>query len=112
MTIPLYLLLVFVLFHSANAIAQPCWADLKVSSAPRTFILAMGANTGNLKKANDDAQSFADAIQDRFQVPSSQKCVRTDVTSLGILLDFKKLQHLVQVQDTVFIYFSGHGTTG
>ncbi|RKZ85940.1 MAG: hypothetical protein DRR16_10910 [Candidatus Parabeggiatoa sp. nov. 3] len=112
MIIPLYLLLFFVLFHSANAIAQPCWADLKASSAPRTFILAMGANTGHLKKANDDAQSFADAIQKRFQVPSSQKCVLTDITFSDFRWNLKKLLPLVRVQDTVFIYFSGHGTTG
>jgi len=111
MIIPLYLLLFLLLIFSPNTHAQSCWADLKVSSAPRTFILAMGANTGNLKKANDDAQSFADAIQARFKVPSSYKCVQTDITFSDFWWNFKKLQPLVQVQDTLFIYFSGHGTT-
>jgi len=131
-----FLLLAIVLaFYSNNSMASSqCWADLKPSStAPRDFnfilkpfstlqrflkpsstlqryfILAMGANTGELTMANHDAQAFANAMQKRFNVPSSQMCVLKDVKKGEFKNALKGLQELVKNTDTLYIYFSGHG---
>jgi hypothetical protein len=111
MIIPLYLLLFLLLIYSPNTLAQSCWANFIPSNTSKTFILAMGANTGDLKKANDDAHSFAEAIQQRFQVPPSQTCVQANITFLDFRAHLKTLQKLVEKEDSLFIYFSGHGST-
>lgn len=96
--------------YSNNSIASPpCWTDVKSSNTtPRYFILAMGANTGHLKKANDDAKAFAEAMLERF--PLAIHCVIPNVTFSDFKAALECLQQ-VRKQDKVFIYFSGHGTT-
>lgn len=108
-----FLTLLFYLFQFVNGSASPtCWSTLNTPSPTSTyFILAMGANTSDLTMANHDAQAFADAIQKHFQIPSSQVCVLKNVNFLEVKYALKRLQQLVQETDTVFIYFSGHGTT-
>ena len=71
----------------------------------------MGANTGQLKKANSDAQALADAIQKRFNVPVSNTCVLENVTREDFFSALKRLQELALKSDTdkVYLYFSGHG---
>ncbi len=51
------------------------WAKNR-QNRPASFILAMSANTDGLKKANDDAQKWANAIQKHFKVPSSYVCIQ------------------------------------
>ncbi|MDM8568083.1 caspase family protein [Thiotrichales bacterium HSG1] len=85
------------------------------SDKPVTFILAMGANTidenGNrLLKANDDAQKFADTIAQVLKLEEHNKCIIKDVKQEQFKRNLEKLQILAQPRDTVFIYFSGHGT--
>jgi hypothetical protein len=111
-TIRVYLLALLLAFQSANAIAASCsnWRTLKPSPKKETFILAMGANTGKLKKANQDAQSFAKAIQKRYKVPKSHVCVLKNVKRWQFEYALERLAQFVQGQDRVFIYFSGHGT--
>ena len=107
-----FFLVIGLVFYSSSIASPQCWAHLKPSdTVPRYFILAMGANTGNLKMANSDAQAFAKAIRKRFNVPPSHVCVLTDVVFRDFMNALKQLQKFVQRQDKVFIYFSGHGTT-
>ncbi|MFK5970091.1 MAG: caspase family protein [Candidatus Marithrix sp.] len=71
----------------------------------------MGANTGELTKANSDAQSFANAIQKRFNIDINKLCIIADVEKWQFKQALTRLEELVQPQDKVFIYFSGHSTT-
>ena len=105
----LYLLACLLISQSTHTLAS-CWEKPLISKAPTAFILAMGANVGELKKANTDAQAFADAIQKRFNIPSPNKCVLKNVTRGDFKSALKRLQKLVRKPDQVFIYFSGHGT--
>jgi len=110
-TVRVYLLALLLAFQSANAIAS-CndWRTLKPNSKKETFILAMGANTGNLKMANHDAKSFAKAMQKRFRVPGSHVCIRKYVKRWQFEYALERLAKFVRKQDQVFIFFSGHGT--
>jgi vancomycin resistance protein YoaR len=114
-TIRVYLLALLLAFQSANATASPkCWPTLKAPNPEEeTFILAMGANTGDLKMANHDAQSFAKAMQKYYDVPESYMCVleNKDVKKRFFKKALKRLAKLARKPDKVFIYFSGHGTT-
>jgi len=105
----LYLLACLLISQSTHTLAS-CWEKPLISKAPTAFILAMGANVGELKKANTDAQAFADAIQKRFNIPFPNKCVLKNVTRVDFKNALKRLQKLVRKPDQVFIYFSGHGT--
>jgi len=104
--------LYLLIFCSTYSFA--CWENSIISDGPATFILAMGANTGEgsykLMKANDDAQSFADSIAKKFKVDDHNKCVIKDVKQRQFKHNLERLQTLSRPQDTVFIYFSGHGT--
>jgi hypothetical protein len=112
MTVRFYLLVLLLAFYSVNAIAAECWPELTGPNPKKeTFILAMGANTGKLKMANHDAQSFAEGIQARFRVPYSHVCVLTNVKFFSVRRALKKLLKWVREEDRVFIYYSGHGTT-
>ncbi len=89
--------------------AAACWTGGK-SARPAYFILAMGANTGKVKLAENDARAFAKAMQKRFKVPASHVCTLTRVTRWQLIDALKKLRKKVRKQDRVIIYFSGHGT--
>ncbi|MCK5877876.1 MAG: caspase family protein [Candidatus Marithrix sp.] len=102
-------LLFTLIFFSANTIA--CWEKLFIPETPIIFLLAMGAETGELTKANSDAQSFANAVQKYFKINDDNVCVIPNVKKLGIKKALKTLQKLARSRDKVFIYFSGHGTT-
>lgn len=107
------LTLFLIIFQFINGSASAtCWSTLNTPSPTSThFILAMGANTNNLTMANHDAQAFADTLQKHFQIPFPQICILKNVNFLEVKYALKRLQQLVQPTDTVFIYFSGHGTT-
>jgi len=105
-------LLALLLANSVSAIAAECWPELNAANPKKeTFILAMGANTGDLMMANHDAKSFAKAIQERFKVPDSHVCVLSNVSFWSLKKALKKLSKLVLEPDRVLIYYSGHGKT-
>jgi hypothetical protein len=104
-----YLLICFVIFQSTQTFAS-CWEKPVISQTQTTFILAMGANIGEIQKANSDALALAGALQKRFRVPDSNTCVLENVTRGDFKRALEHLQKLVRKQDRVFIYFSGHGT--
>jgi hypothetical protein len=105
--------LIFFIFisHFFSSQAIPCWNNLKYnSSTSAKFILAMGANTGDLKNTNHDAENFLNVIQQRFKVPNSNVCLIKNVRHWQFKSSLKTLAKIVDSKDQVFIYFSGHGT--
>ncbi len=89
-----------------------CWSGVQVAEPGQDmiFILAMGANTEGVSMANQDAEAFSNALRSHFEVPAANVCVLTDVRNWEFRDTLTKLAELVRPQDTVFIYFSGHGT--
>ena len=77
----------------------------------RVFILAMGANVGELTKANADAQNFADTLQRLFAVPSNQVRVLKNAYKRDFAAGMEWLRQNAQAGDLVVIFFSGHGST-
>lgn len=94
-----------------------CWTNM---SEGRVFILAMGSNMGDteakrLKWANKDAEHFADAMHKLFGLrDKSRVCVLDNVTKAEFVQALKRLsnQYLVNPDDLVIIFYSGHGTLG
>jgi WD40 repeat protein len=103
-------------------------AALSVSGAeslkrPSTaYILAIGINKYsnsqyNLRYADADAQAFANELklqQSKLGQFSSVKVVSVvdkEATKANILQTFKNITSQVQPEDSVFIYFAGHGTS-
>jgi len=89
-----------------NDSTDNCWHHL--TGAP-VFILAMGANTGQLKETAHDAENFAKAMQGLFQVDKSQVCLLRDVSKPEFRRALRRLKNLVKADDLVIIYYSGHG---
>ncbi len=104
-----YLLVLVFLSNNLSASPLNCWKTINHTKAPKSFVLAMGANTKGLKMSNFDAASFAKGIQKRFGIPSSNICVLKNVKRWEFEYVLQRLAILVHQQDQVFIYFSGHG---
>ncbi len=104
--------LVFVfLFCSTPAFSDSkCW-DKKAppGSKSRSFMLAMGANTGEVKMADADAEAFANVLGHWFKIPEDHICKRTAVNEEEFQSSLEELKKLSVPKDRVFIYFSGHG---
>lgn len=80
-------------------------------SQPTTFLLAAGAEVGNLKFANRDAQRFKTAMQKYFQIPDAQTCVLENVYRQDWEEALQELRRRLNPNDLAIIYFSGHGST-
>lgn len=76
-----------------------------------TYLLAMGANVGELTKPNDDAEQFAATIKSVMHIPSSNMRVVKNAHVQDFRQSMEWLRDQVKSEDTVVIYFSGHGTT-
>lgn len=106
-------------FHSGvytfqkTSTLSSCWKNVPRRFSNRhkkTFILATGANTGKLKKANQDARLFKIAMQKRFNVPEDQTCFLKNVYRAQFEQALLKLKRWVKKGDLVIIFFSGHGS--
>lgn len=91
----------------------PEWS--RTISKPAIYILAMGANTGKLNKADKDAKDFANSLKYYYLRNSKQPVLvcllinkQASITNWWKVIS--KLQKEVSKQDTVIFYFSGHGT--
>lgn len=89
---------------------RTCWRGASSSASQTTFILAVGANTGDLRLANQDAQQFAQTMQRRFKVPPMQVCVLSNGYRAEFELALLDLVQWVKPDDRVLIFFSGHGS--
>lgn len=79
-------------------------------SQPTTFLLAAGAEVGDLKFANRDAQRFKTAMQKYFQIPDAQTCVLENVYLQDWEEALQELRRQLNPNDLAIIYFSGHGS--
>ena len=77
----------------------------------RVFILAMGANVGELTKTNADARNFADVMQRLFAAPTSQVRMITNAHVAEFAAGMEWLRQSARPGDLVLIFFSGHGST-
>lgn len=77
----------------------------------RVFILAMGANVGELTKTNADARHFADVMQRLFAVPANQVRVMANAHVAEFAAGMEWLRQSARSGDLVVIFFSGHGST-
>jgi ribosomal protein S28E/S33 len=92
-----------------NYIPQPV---LPVSgSNANVYVLAMGANVDQLTKTNNDAIQFAYTIQKVFHVSSENVKVIKNAKKRDFENGMKWLRSTVDFNDSVFVFFSGHGTT-
>jgi len=74
------------------------------------FMLAMGANTGNLTKTSSDLENFSQTMQQHFRMPDSQVCELPNVFKSEVVAALQSLNEHLAADDLVIIYFSGHGT--
>jgi hypothetical protein len=98
-----------------RATRRTCWTKVSRQfpkrGGPRaTFILATGANTGKLQKANQDAVQFKSALQKRFSVPNNQVCLLKNVYRAEFERALRDLKRWLKPDDRVIIFFSGHGS--
>ncbi len=92
-----------------------CWNNPKKG---HVFILAMGSEMGEtekkrLKWANEDAQSFAEIMRELFGVhDDNQVCILPNVSKAQFEQALKRLSNkqMIDSDDLVIIYYSGHGT--
>ena len=74
------------------------------------FMLAAGANTGELTETSNDVKNFSQIIQRHFKIPKNQICKLNNAFKAELENALYSLkQHLIN-DDLVIIYFSGHGS--
>jgi hypothetical protein len=78
-------------------------------SAPRVFVLAMGANVDKLTKPNQDATLFTQVIAARLPVADRDQRLLKNTTNADFRSGMDWLRDSASPRDFVFIYFSGHG---
>ncbi len=102
--------LAFILLLCSTQAFPACW-DKRAppGSESRSFMLAMGANTGKVKMADADAEAFADILGNQFKIPEEHICKLTAVNEEQFKSSLEDLKDLTMPKDRVFIYFSGHG---
>ena len=84
-------------------------ADTPSGERPKVFILAMGANVGQLAKTNQDAGLFTKAVTGLFDVPPEHIHLLANATHADFFAGMQWLADRARPQDFIFIYFSGHG---
>ena len=77
----------------------------------QVYILAMGANVGELTKTNADARNFATTLQRLFAVPPGQVRLLENAYKRDFTDSMEWLRASVKPDDLVLIFFSGHGST-
>lgn len=73
------------------------------------FLLAAGANTGELTETSTDIDNFSQIVQRHFNIPKSQVCRLTNVFKAELENALVSLKQRLINDDFVIIYFSGHG---
>lgn len=88
---------------------RTCWQSPRPAEAS-TFLLATSANVGKLQMTDEDVQAFTATMAKRYNVPQAAQCVLEDVYKQELEQALIDLAALVQPDDVVFVYFSGHGS--
>lgn len=77
----------------------------------RVYLLALGANVGELTKTGTDARNFAATLQRLFAVPQNQVQVLENAYKRDFAAGMEWLRASAKPGDLVLIFFSGHGST-
>jgi len=77
------------------------------------YLLAVGAPTGKLKYCNRDAQRFADTMKAKMGVKEAnlKLILGAEATYAGFAHGLEWLATSTKPEDSVIIYFSGHGSS-
>lgn len=75
----------------------------------RVFILSMGANVRPLRQTHNDANRFANAMAQLFNVPHQQVRIYSRANAQNFRGGMQWLKQAMSGHDTAIIYFSGHG---
>lgn len=74
------------------------------------YVVAFGANVGELKKTNDDARLFTTMAASSFDIPKSNMRLYENAYRRDFEEGFEWLKNTVGPNDLVLFYYSGHGT--
>ena len=94
------------------------WLAALADSGDRALLIGVGRYQGDVIEAlpgvGPDLEAMQRVVQQRFDIPAERIVVLQDAsaTRANILREIKRLPELTQVGDKVFVYFSGHGTSG
>ncbi|MDM8566919.1 caspase family protein [Candidatus Halobeggiatoa sp. HSG11] len=89
---------------------RQCFTTLTKQHTKNTvFMLAAGANTGELTETTNDVETFSQTMQQHFNIPPNQICKLTNVFKAELENALHSLKQQVINGDKVIIYFSGHG---
>ena len=86
------------------------FSNYQFNHSGKVYILAMGADTAGLQKANDDAELFSQKMSEMFSASQVNIDLKTNVTRDEFIDGLEELSEIVTPQDIVIIYFSGHGS--
>ncbi|MDM8568650.1 caspase family protein [Thiotrichales bacterium HSG1] len=91
---------------------RQCFTDIPAQRTKKNtvFMLAAGANVGDLTMTSSDLKNFSQAMQKRFEIPKSQICQLPNAFTTEMQTALKALNKILIPNDLVIIYFSGHGT--
>jgi len=83
------------------------------STSGKVYLLSLGVPTGKLKYCASDARRFADAMTSKMGVKQSdvRLVLGSDATYEGFVSGLQWLASKSQPEDSVVVYFSGHGTS-
>ncbi len=85
----------------------------ETTAASKIHLMAVGADTGGLKYCKRDAQRIADTLKSKMglQESNTRLLLGSDATYQGFNAGLQWLVSTTQPEDTVVIYFSGHGSS-
>lgn len=99
----------FEILGTDNNNEESLFSNYQFNHSGKVYILAMGADTADLQKANDDAELFSKKMSEMFPASQVSTDLKTNVTRDEFIGSLEELSEVVAPQDLVIIYFSGHG---
>lgn len=94
---------------TSSRLSEP--AGLLTSTARSVYLLALGANVGELTRANSDAQRFAAAMGRLLRLPSDHIRVVENARVKDFRAGMEWLREQAGPEDLAVVFFSGHGST-
>lgn len=85
----------------------------ETTAQSKIHLMAIGADTGGLKFCKRDAQRIADTLKSKMglQESNTRLLLGADASYQGFSSGIQWLASTTQPEDTVLIYFSGHGSS-
>lgn len=93
----------------AVVLPAPPVAPATQTAGGQVFIVAMGADVGELSKTNDDAKRFAEQAAQLFRAPAQNVRFIRNATRRDFEAGMAWLAEKAGPNDTAIVFFSGHG---